>query len=327
MLAVPPLVHAQATSKIVFVRPDAGAQTDNEIWIADETGLNEVKLTDNDWDDVEPSFCDGQNKVVFSSNRAGTGEHDVWVMLANGAGAVNLTPGTGDDREPDCSKSLSPAEVVFQSDMDDPDGEIYRIPLTGGTAIRLTDNLFPDDDPTWCGKDDEEIVFARQVDLEGCLTTQPKHGIVMDRHGQTERQLTCGEHNHSEPSCSPMGDEIAFRYAPNCGTPPANAAIHKMAATCTTTCTAPLSCSTANCFSCGQTPLTEQLPASNNTEPRWSLSGGLITFASFRIGPEDGNSDWEIYKMDRDGEFVSLDQVTTNHPDEDRSPDWSEIRP
>jgi Tol biopolymer transport system component len=250
-------------------------------------------------------------------------------MFANGSSPTKLTDqAIGDDREPDCTKSLSPPVVVFSSNMDHSTHEIYTVPITGGTPTRLTFNSTDDDDPTWCGKDDEEIVFARQVNLEGCLATQPKHIILMDRHGTAERQVTCGEHNHSEPACSPQGDQVAFRFAANCGTPPGNAAIHKMATTCSTTCTAPLSCSTANCFSCTQTALTLQDPASNNTEPRWSLGGTMITFSSYRLGPEDGNTDWEIYKMDSvAGEDEFLDQVTTNNPHEDRSPDWSEIRP
>lgn len=136
-------------TKIVFASDrDAkfGVNTYLEIYTMNADGSGVTRLTFNDDGiDYYPKWSPDGTKIMFTTDRA-TNTHcyafalDVWTMNANGTGQTNLTN--------DCHGDANAAfdfrgdNIVFISDRATGSAQyawdLYRMPVGGGTPIRLT---------------------------------------------------------------------------------------------------------------------------------------------------------------------------------------------
>jgi hypothetical protein len=107
---------------------ESSVDGDPEIYVADATGSNPVRLTDAPgWDDA-PSWSPDGSKIVFQSDRAGSGP-EIYVMDADGSNVVPLTQGSG--QRP--SWSPDGGRIAFTRD-----GNIFWMHADGSDVRQLT---------------------------------------------------------------------------------------------------------------------------------------------------------------------------------------------
>ena len=139
MLMIGVDTHAQ----IAFVSDREGHSWD--IYVMDDDGGNQRRLTDNLHDDECPSWSPDGEHIAFSSEK--DGNFDIYVMEADGGNPRRLT----NHPEDDWYSSWSPdgKRIAFTSDRDR-SFEIYVIDADGGNPQNLTNMRFGDDSqPAW----------------------------------------------------------------------------------------------------------------------------------------------------------------------------------
>ena len=194
---------------------DANGWHTFEIYTMDADGHNPQNLTNNPFNDRDPSWSPDGKRIVFSSDRdKGRGEaahnYDIYVMDADGGNPQNLTNNPQEDKEP--SWSPDGERIVFRARRPGhfigEDGityEIYVMDANGGNEQRLTENRKNDKDPSW-SPDGERIAFAS--DRKGGWENFEIY--VMDADGGNEQRLTENRVFDEEPSWSPDGKRIVF---------------------------------------------------------------------------------------------------------------------
>jgi Tol biopolymer transport system component len=91
-LLVPSFGSAATPGKIAFVSDRIG-QPDDEIWLMNGDGSNQVQLTNNTDDDRDPSWSPDGSQIAFFSDRDGGPDNDLWVMNADGSNPHRITDG------------------------------------------------------------------------------------------------------------------------------------------------------------------------------------------------------------------------------------------
>ena len=66
----------------------------------DNDGGNQTRLTNNIAKDNEPVFTADGSKIVFVSNREGTGHEQIYIMNLDGSGQTRLTNNSASDTNP-----------------------------------------------------------------------------------------------------------------------------------------------------------------------------------------------------------------------------------
>jgi TolB protein len=85
--------------KIVF---DSFRDGNEEIYVMNKDGSNQINLTNNPATDVETAFSPDGSKIAFRSNSTFLGTNfDVFVMSAGGSSPTRLTNNSANDARPD----------------------------------------------------------------------------------------------------------------------------------------------------------------------------------------------------------------------------------
>jgi len=146
-----------------------------------------------------PVVLAAQEKIVFSSNREGSGNDEIYVMNTDGSDQKRLTFNTKFDGE--ASFSADGGKIVFTSTRDG-NAEIYVMNADGSQQKRVTNSLGSDAHPSF-SPDGTKITFIS--DREGGLEV-----FTMNADGSNATRLTNPPFSKFNPSFSPDGTHILF---------------------------------------------------------------------------------------------------------------------
>jgi Tol biopolymer transport system component len=206
--------------QIVYSGQD-GPGGDLEIWTVPSTkGIFErgapVRLTTNDTDDTQPCYSPDGNQVVYSGQDGPGGDLEIFTIPVGGGTRFQVTDNNTDDRDPSwATNTFNGRRYIAYSGVDSSppgDTEIFMIPDTGGTPIRVTDNTTLDIDPDW-QPNSNRIAYAGKVptdpggDFEIYTVIHPP---VSGTRVNTPVQRTSNGTDDSWPAWAPDSQMIAF---------------------------------------------------------------------------------------------------------------------
>jgi Tol biopolymer transport system component len=149
VLLLPSLVVAQ--EKIAFPSNRDG---NSEIYVMNNDGTNQTRLTFNQTFDGEPSFDGNGGRIAFTSTRDGNAE--IYVMNTDGSNQNRLTNNLGSDAHP--AFSWDGSKIAFISDREGkPD--IYVMNSDGTNQIQVTDTQYSAFNPSF-SPDGNRILFS-----------------------------------------------------------------------------------------------------------------------------------------------------------------------
>lgn len=189
-------------SKIVFDH-DKGRYyeghliVNREIYLMNIDGSGLVSLTDDDYEDYNPSFSPDGAKIVFDSNRGGGQE--IYKMNIDGSNITRLTTTSATNEYP--SYSPDGSKIVFTSN-NDGDFDIYVMDEDGSNVTNLTNNTSNDFTPSY-SPDGSKIVFTSNRDGDVEI-------YVMDPDGSDPISLTSNAIREYNPVFSADGTKIIF---------------------------------------------------------------------------------------------------------------------
>ncbi|MCX6093356.1 MAG: DUF5050 domain-containing protein [Candidatus Bipolaricaulota bacterium] len=244
---------------IAFVSKRNG---NREIYLMDEHGGNQRRLTETRGDEDTPSWSPNGERLAFMYRERGSWNWDILTMSLDGSARLTLVGSPSGDWE--CAWAPAGGVVAFSSDRGG-DSEIYVIHIQGGSIEQLTDNEAAIDGlPTW-SPDGSSMAFF--TDRDGNWEI-----YRMNADGSNPVRLTENASARDfAPAWSPDGSRIAFASDRD-----GNEEIYVM-----------------NADGSGLLRLTDEPRA--DTTPQWSPDGSKIVFSSARTGNGD------IYVMDADG--------------------------
>ena len=201
------------------------------------------------------------------------------------------------------------AQIVFSSNRDG-NPEIYVMDADGKNQRRLSNNDFPDTNPSW-SPDGRRIIFVSDrnniaaedepimVDggiIIGDMRKRPQI-YVMDADGKNQQRLSNEFVAEWHPSWSPNGRRIVFTSSGAMDVAGGHWRIYVMDAD-------------------GGNKQNLSNEGEDDYYPSWSPDGQRIAFVSIR----DGRGNLDIYVMNADG---SNQQRLTENPDHEWEPSWS----
>lgn len=188
--------------RIAFVRYAGGE--DGEIFVMDADGSDRRRITDNDTGDADPRWSPDGTQLVYNGGDVDEGAQDVFVVTLANLQRRNLTPDPGIN---DTFAEWSPdGNTVVYSSFREDQWDLYKVPVDGGDAVRLTDDLADDYAAEW-SPDGSMLLFVRGR-LEG--NDPPDEVHVMNADGTGDRSISPARLQAFSPDWSPDGRKIVF---------------------------------------------------------------------------------------------------------------------
>ena len=171
-----------------------------EIYVMNDDGSNQTRLTNNPANDSWPSCSPDGTKIAFISNRGG--KWGIYTINADGSNQTRLTNNHADNGWP--AWSPDGIKIAFISTRDG-NSEIYVMNVDGSNQRVLTNNPADDTSPAW-SPDGTKIAFASRRDGNWEIYT-------MNADGSNETRLTNNPAWDWIPAWAPDGSKIAFTSA------------------------------------------------------------------------------------------------------------------
>jgi len=191
-----PAVIGQALGRIAYMAKDNPDAT-WELWVMRGDGSDPKRLTQNEANDMTPTWSPDGKSIAFVSDRDNNKE--IYVIKADGTQPLNLTHELAEDWTPAWAPDGS--AIAFSSYRDG-NWEIYVMKPDGVEPVRVTRHNGADMSPTW-SPDSKQIAFASNRDGNWEI-------YAMNRDGTGLRRLTNDDATDSAPAWSPDGKTIAF---------------------------------------------------------------------------------------------------------------------
>jgi TolB protein len=122
-----------------------------EIYTLDLASGDVARLTEHPAGDYGPAWSPNGDTVAFTSWR--DGDQEVYLIPASGGEPQNLSQSPAADQDPAWTPDGATLAFTSWRDVDPKTGnrnaEIYQVALSSGEVQRLTENPWPDLDPTW----------------------------------------------------------------------------------------------------------------------------------------------------------------------------------
>jgi len=208
------------TGKLAFVSYDDG---DGEIYTLNADGSNLKRLTDNDANDVQPSWSPDGSKIAYNSYGYNL-PSEIYTMKADGSGIIQITHDPAEHEYGEEWPSWSPDgnTIIYESFRDAStesngttiqNANLYVSASNGsGGDLRINGHLFHEGNPSW-SPDGSKIAFVHaQVDTIGDNMYSSGYQIwVMNVNGSSWNKLTTAGGNNIRPKWSPDGSKIVYQ--------------------------------------------------------------------------------------------------------------------
>jgi len=175
-----------------------------DVWLVDAgTGEALRNVTDNDLRQLlqSPAWTPNGLALAVSAQTGDEGDQsDIHLVSVADGASVSLVEGPASEEGADFSPDGS--TMVYFSDIDGGEFEIYTLDLARGETTRLTTYEDRDSTPRW-SPDGTQIAFRRRTDGVSDIW-------LMDLDGSDLRRLTDNGGSSYDPRWSPDGTRIAF---------------------------------------------------------------------------------------------------------------------
>ena len=200
------LVLIGCTKKIGRIAFTSNRDGNDEIYIMNTDGTNQINLTNSPATDWYPDWSPDGEKIIFGSYSDPNNPHDedIWVINADGTNMKRLTD-TPSGWSDFAAWSPDGTKIAFCSNRDGTQ-DIYIMNADGSGITRITNDPEPDYYPDW-SPDGSIIVYLSVDPVDNCEI------YIVNVNGTNKTNLTNNPEIDGYPSWSPDGTRIAFNRA------------------------------------------------------------------------------------------------------------------
>ena len=184
--------YAAERPKIAFSSTRDG---NSEIYVMDSDGRNQVRLTDDPANDLDPSWSPDGERIAFVSNRE-RGQEQIYVMDSDGGNPMRLT---NDSTHQEPAWSPNGDKIAYVRNRGG--RQIWIMDADGGNQTQFTE-VGQNRHPAW-SPDGGRIAFRSLKNGAAGL-------FVMEKNGSNPKRLAPDRNITSNPAWSPDGQRIAY---------------------------------------------------------------------------------------------------------------------